>query len=121
MKRENHEAPSIVNLVEDICINSIHLLTDIFTLFSLEMKLAGRSLRTIVVFGLISMILLLSSWFCMIGALVAWLVSLKISITLSFAMLSAVNFLMTSILILLIIRLSKDLSFRETRKQLELT
>ena len=97
---------------------SLDILKEIFNLFILEVKLAGRSLAMIVIMVIIAALLLLSSWFCLLGALVSWLLTLHISLVLSLSLASAINFMIAILIGIYIAKISTHLRFKETRRQL---
>jgi|LakMenEpi03Aug12_release.lakeMendotaPanAssembly.Ray.scaffolds.fasta_scaffold735956_2 hypothetical protein len=109
---------SFITSIENIWKYSLDILKEIFNLFILEVKLAGRSLAMIVIMVIIAALLLLSSWFCLLGALVSWLLTLHISLVLSLSLASAINFMIAILIGIYIAKISTHLRFKETRRQL---
>lgn len=110
--------PGILNSAENIWKNSIGIVKDIFSLFALEVKLAGRSIAIILVLVVLTSLLLLSSWFSLLGALITWLTSIHFSLMTSLLIVSAINLLIAIATGFYIVRVSNNLQFKETRKQL---
>ncbi len=119
MENENLEPTSTIQSLEHIWKYSLGIIKDIFKLFILEVKLAGRSLATILILVVIASLLLLSSWFCLLGALTIWIMSFNLSLVASLFIMSAINLLIVIAIVFSILQLSNNLHFRETRKQLE--
>ena len=118
MKDDNLEQPSLLTSVEHIWKYSLDILKDIFKLFTLEVKLAGKSLATILILIVLAALLLLSSWFSLLGATVVWLMTFHISLVASLVLMSAINLTIAIGIAFYIAKISNNLQFKETRRQL---
>jgi hypothetical protein len=118
MKEDSFEKKTILDSIENTYKNSLSIIKDIFELFKLEVKLAGRSLAIIVMLIVVTSLLLLATWFSLLGALVAWMVSFHLSVIQSFLIVSAINLFIAFLIGFYIARISKNLKLQETRKQL---
>lgn len=117
MTDEKLENSSMLSAIENICKNSLGIIQDIFNLFALEVKLAGRSLAIILVLLVLTSLLLLATWFSLLGAFATWL-TFHFSLIQSLLIVSAINLIVAILLGIYIARISKKVSFKETRKQL---
>jgi hypothetical protein len=111
---------SLLGMIAHICHYSIDIVKDIFILFTLEGKLASRSLAVILIVALIILSLLLLSWLSLLGAVVAWLTTLHLNLVMALFLVAGFNILIAIALGLYILRISTNLHFKETRRQLEL-
>jgi hypothetical protein len=103
--------------LEQVWKNALGILTDIGKLFALEVKLAGKSLTTIVVMAIFVLFLLLACWFALLAIVILWLIS-HMNITLALLTVIGINFALLLILGFYIKRLYSNLNFKETRDQL---
>lgn len=87
-------------------------------LIGFEARLAGRSVVIISVLSLFVVILLSSTWLGMLAMLFFYLTSLQWSLQQSMLLIIAANILMLVIVWLVIVKVKKNLSFPETRRQL---
>lgn len=106
--------------VERIWKESLDLIQDIFELFMLEIKLAGKSLVNIAVLLLVMVVLLLTTWFGLLGALIFWLVNMHFNLALLLVAASAINLLAAILVGVFVLKNTRNLQFPETRKQLGL-
>lgn len=90
--------------------NSIRLVT-------LEGRLAGLSLAIMVGLGVAVALLLVSAWFLLVAAFAFWLAS-HLGWAGALALVAVLNLAASVPLVLLIIRYSRNLLFRATRRQL---
>lgn len=91
------------------------------SLAKLEAKLARYSIKKIIIFSAISLVIFLSSWFALLALLFVYLISLQFTSLMSMLIVFAVNLFILLILIAYTLSLKKDLSFSATRRQLKLT
>jgi hypothetical protein len=106
--------------LRDIWRYSIGIIKDIFKLFSLEVKLAGKSLAILLILTAFIALLLISGWLTLLGAITVWLMRFHITLSLSLLLMSAFNFIVALIIVYFIVKLSTNLQFKETRKQLRI-
>jgi uncharacterized membrane protein YqjE len=120
MQNDNlgHANPSIP--LKNIWQYSIGIIKDIFKLFSLEVKLAGKSLAILLILIALIALLLISAWLSLLGAVIVWLMHFHINLSLSLLLMSAFNFILALAIVYSIIKISTNLQFKETRKQLEM-
>lgn len=118
--KDELENNSLLTSIEHIWKYSFSIFQDIFKLFALEIKLAGKSLAVIFILVVIAALLLISSWFSLLGVVISWLLTLHISLILSLLLVSAINLIIAIGIGIYIFRISNNLHFNETRKQLEL-
>lgn len=109
---------NLLTSIEHIWKESLYLVKDIIKLFSLEVRLAGKSLAMIIILAISVILLLFSSWLSFLGVIIIWLQH-HISLILSLLLVSALNLFIAIIVIYYITKLSSNLQFHETRKQLE--
>jgi hypothetical protein len=88
-------------------------------LLSLETRRAGLALVWMVAFGAIAAILVVTSWLGLMAALALWAVSLGIPWVTAVTVISLANLLAAAIMTYVCIRMSRDLLFPATRRQLE--
>ncbi|MBA2654737.1 MAG: phage holin family protein [Gammaproteobacteria bacterium] len=120
MNDNNFEHTRLLTSVEHIWKYSLGVVRDIFKLFALEVQLAGRSLAIIIILAIVATLLLLSSWFSLLGALLTWIMTFHLSLIVGLLILSAINLIIAIAIGLYIVRISNNLHFKETRKQLEM-
>jgi hypothetical protein len=120
MTDEELENSSFLSAIENIWKNSLGVVSDIFQLFKLEVKLAGRSLAIILMLIVIASLLLLSSWFSLLGAFATWLTTLHFTLIQSLLIVAAINLTVAILVAFYIARISSNLQFNETRKQLSI-
>ncbi len=120
MTHEKLENSSLLSAIENIWKNSLGVVNDIFKLFKLEVKLAGRSLAIILMLIAIASLLLISSWFALLGAFATWLTVVHFTLIQALLIVAAINFIIAIFLAFYIARISSNLQFNETRKQLSI-
>jgi uncharacterized membrane protein YqjE len=114
------EQEGLITTIEHIWSYSWGIIRDILRLFTLEVKLAGKSLATILMLIVIGALLLVSFWLSILGAIIAALVSFHLNAVLSLLLLSAINLIAAIAIGIYIVKISSNLRFKETRKQLDL-
>lgn len=96
----------------------VSLFSNITTLVSIEARLAGKSILSIVVLSLFLASLLTTMWICILALAFVYLVSLHISIMISLTILLLSNLILFCIIVLIIARKRNKLLFPMTRQQL---
>lgn len=100
--------------------NSVRrVFSDLFRLFSLEVRRAGLTLMWMVALGAMAAILLVAAWLGLMVALALWAVSLGVSWTSAVVVISLVNLLAAAASLFVCIMMSRNLLFPATRRQLE--
>lgn len=116
-KAKEKEGGAIINfivMVSKIASMASHLVE----LISYETKLAHGSFFKAVILALMTGLLLTTTWVCLLGILVYYLVMMQVSLPLSLLIVIVINILLTIIVLLLFLRSKDELSFRESRKAL---
>jgi|SRR5882672_4896752 len=90
------------------------LVHDQFALAALETKLAGKSLVSMVVTGVMAAALLISAWLGLVGVAVLWLIGLGVSPSAALLLAVAANLAFALILFERIRRYSRNLAFPRT-------
>ncbi len=114
-------APTEAGLVDEVKILWHELramVHDQLTLAALETRLAGRSLVTMIVAGVMVAVLLISAWLGLMGAAVLWLVSIGVMASIAMLFAVAANLVFAVILHELIRRQSRHLQFPATLRSL---
>lgn len=99
---------------------SIEILRDIFSLFGLELQLAGRNLFSISILALLAILFLLTTWLSFSFIIVAWLVGSGLSILAAVSILMFFNLFLLIISGILIFLCFRNVDFKETRQQIHL-
>jgi uncharacterized membrane protein YqjE len=94
------------------------LLSSILDLFTLEARRAGLTLVLMVACGAIGAILLVAAWLGLMAALTLWAVTAGVSWGAAVAVAALVNLAVAAALFWLCARVSRDLLFPSTRRQL---
>lgn len=115
---EDRFEDSLVGALQNAYNNALSIVRDIFALFTLEVKLAGKSLGIIIILLAVASLFLLATWFSLLGVLAAWLLSLKLTIIQALGIVSAINLFLIIVIAFYIARISKNLKLKETRTQL---
>jgi uncharacterized membrane protein YqjE len=95
------------------------VVSDFLELLSLETRRAGLALVGMVACGAVAAILVVTAWLGFMAALALWAVSLGIPWVTAVAVISLANLLAAAITTYVCIRMSRDLLFPATRRQLE--
>jgi uncharacterized membrane protein YqjE len=102
--------------------NSVRrIFSDLFQLFSLEVRRAGLTFVWMVALGAIVAMLIVTAWLGLMGALALWAVSLGLTWTSAMIAIALVNILMAAIVMISCVTISRNLLFPATRRQLEAT
>lgn len=94
------------------------LLSNFLDLFTLEARRAGLTLVLMLVCGAVGAILVAAAWLGLMAALALWAISLGISWQAAVAALAFANLAVAGALFWLCARVSRDLLFSATRRQL---
>jgi uncharacterized membrane protein YqjE len=98
------------------------IVSDIFHLASAEAALAKQSLANIVLLSFVFGALFTSTWLCLIGLIVAFLMSfLQLSLFSSLAIVSVLNIALIAVAAVVFLKLKGNLFFRATRNQISST
>lgn len=111
---------ALINLVLGIPV-LLSLTKKIGTLVGYEARLAGRSILGMIMLILLSVILLSTTWLCLLAMLFVYLMSLHWSMQIILLTLVGVNVFILLIVFCLLIKHKKRLCFPETRYLLEET
>ena len=93
--------------------------SDLFRLFSLEVRRAGLTLMWMVALGAMAAILIVTAWLGLMVALALWAVSLGVTWTSAIVAISLVNLLAAAASLFVCVTMSRNLLFPATRRQLE--
>ena len=94
------------------------LLSSILDLFTLEARRAGMTLVLMLACGTIGAILVVAAWLGLMAALALWAVTLGVSWEAALAAVAIANLAIAGALFWLCVRVSRDLLFAATRRQL---
>jgi uncharacterized membrane protein YqjE len=97
------------------------VISDFLELLSLETRRAGLTLVWMVACGTVAAILIVTAWFGFMAALALWAVSLGIPWVAAVTVIASANLLAAAIVASACMRMSRDLLFPATRRQLEAT
>ncbi len=93
--------------------------SDLFRLFSLEVRRAGLTFVWMVALGAMAAMLIVAAWLGLMGALALWAVSLGLTWISALVVLALVNLVTAAMAIFFCVILSRNLLFPATRRQLE--
>jgi len=100
--------------------NSVRrIFSDLFRLFSLEVRRAGLTFVWMVALGAIVAMLVVTAWLGLMGALALWAVSLGLTWASAMIAIALANILMAAIVMISCVTISRNLLFPATRRQLE--
>jgi hypothetical protein len=116
-KRKSQSIKGIIKLIL-IFSNVTSLISNLARLVSLEARLAGRSILSVVFFAIFFSILLAASWACVLALIYVYFVSLHWSPMETLFLMVAINLLSLLIMGLIISRVKKNILFPETCQQL---
>jgi hypothetical protein len=109
----------VLDELSDTFASARRVISDFLELLSLETRRAGLTLVWMVACGAVAAILAVTAWLGVMAALALWAVSLGISWEIAVAAISLANLLAAVIIALACMRMSRDLLFSATRRQLE--
>jgi len=95
------------------------VISDFLELLSLECRRAGLALVWMVACGAVAAILFVTAWLGSMAALALWAVSLGIPWATAITVISVANLLAAAIVTYVCLRMSRELLFTATRRQLE--
>lgn len=94
------------------------VVSDLFRLFSIEVRRAGLTLVWMVALGAITALLVVTAWIGLMSALLLWVVSLGASWTSALVAISLANLLAAATCIVVCVMMSRNLLFPATQRQL---
>jgi hypothetical protein len=103
----------------DTFASARRVISDFLELLSLECRRAGIALVWMVGCGVVAAILFVTAWLGAMAALALWAVSLGIPWTTAVAAIAVANLLAAAIVTYVCTRMSRELLFAATRRQLE--
>lgn len=112
------KALGIVFILKDLLQAYLKRLSDLSELAGLEAKLAGRTLITLVLLGVLMVFLILSTWFSLLLLLFVFLIYLHCSLILASSIITGLNVVALVILYFSMVKIKKNLYFPATRRQL---
>ena len=95
------------------------VVSDLFRLFSLEVRRAGLTLVWMVALAVMAALLMVTAWLGLMGALAFWTVSLGMTWIGAMVAIAVLNLVTAAIVIFSCVTLSRALLFPATRRQLE--
>lgn len=95
------------------------VVSDVFRLFSLEVRRASLTLMWMVALGAIAAILVVTAWLGLMVALALWAVSLGVTWIGAIVAISLANLLVAAASLFVCVAMSRNLLFPATRRQLE--
>jgi uncharacterized membrane protein YqjE len=110
---------SVLDELSDAFASARRAISDFLELLSLETRRAGLTLVWMAACGVIAAILVVTAWLGFMAALALWAVSLGVSWVTAVTVISSANLLAAAAMTFVCIRISRDLLFPATRRQLE--
>jgi uncharacterized membrane protein YqjE len=95
--------------------------SDLSQLAHLEAKLAKQSLVNLIILALVLGGLLTTTWLCLLGLLVTYLMSIQFSLLAALGIATLLNLILLAIVGLVMLKLKNNLFFPATRRQLNNT
>jgi len=95
------------------------VLSDLFRLFSLEVRRAGLTFVWMVALAAMAAMLIVTAWLGLMGALALWAVSLGWTWTSTMVAIAMANLVTAAIVLFSCLSISRNLLFPATRRQLE--
>lgn len=117
--KENQTESSFITALVRFLQNLALLTEEIVELAKLELRLAGKSLALIIAFYCAIAFFFLSAWFFLLAAL-AVLLAAKFGWLFSLLMVAGFNFVLILVMVMLIAKYKRYLTFPATRRQLNL-
>jgi uncharacterized membrane protein YqjE len=112
-------AKGIVGELSGAFASARGMLSNLLDLFTLEVRRAGLTLALMLACGALGAILIAAAWLGLMAALVLWAVALGITWEAALAAAAVANLAVAGALFWLCARVSRDLLFAATRRQLE--
>ena len=109
----------VLKELSDTFASGRRVFSDFLELLSLETRRAGLTLAWMVACGAVAAILVVTAWLGFMAALALWAVSLGVPWAAAVTVISLANLLAAAIMTFVCIRMSRDLLFPATRRQLE--
>lgn len=111
-------AAGILGSIGNIVVSVRRAAANLLELFTFEIRRAGQTLMWLVALGAVAALLIITAWFGLMAALVLWIVSLGVTWAVAIAAIALLNLLVAGLVIVFCVRLSRNLLFPATRRQL---
>lgn len=108
----------ILGGIANVLASMRRVFSDLFRLFSLEVRRAGLTLMWMAALGAIAAMLLVTAWIGLMSALLLWVVSLGASWTSALVAISLANLFAAATSIVVCVMMSRNLLFPATQRQL---
>jgi uncharacterized membrane protein YqjE len=108
----------IIGGVADAFNSVRRVFSDLFRLFSLEVRRAGLTLMWMVALGVLAAMLMATAWLSLMAALALWAVSLGLTWISAMVAIALANLATAAIIAFSCVSLSRNLLFPATRRQL---
>lgn len=108
----------ILGGIANVLASMRRVISDLFHLFSLEVRRAGLTLMWMAALGAIAAMLIVAAWISLMCALALWIVSLGASWTSALVAISLANLFAAATSIVVCVIMSRNLLFPATRRQL---
>lgn len=118
---DNENQESLTQATAKLFQAGIALVLELWELAALELRLAGKSLISIVMLSIFLAILVFVLWIFLMAVCVAWLVSLQLTWTIAFLIIALGHMIAIFVILGLLARAKYRLTLPETRKQLGLS
>jgi len=121
--REHAEATpppteGIIGGIANAFTSARQVVSDLFRLFSLEVRRAGLTLVWMVALAVMAALLMVTAWLGLMGALAFWAVSLGMTWIGAMVAIAVLNLITAAIAVFSCVALSRNLLFPATRRQL---
>ncbi|MDX1654137.1 MAG: hypothetical protein R3310_02870 [Candidatus Competibacteraceae bacterium] len=118
MTEQQEQTGSLITSLSALGRTLLGLMTDALQLLAAEARLAGLSLAAMVAAGIALAAVGTGSWLAVVAALAVWLVRLGLAWEVALLLVAVLNLAMALILLKTMAVLSRNLTFRATRRHL---
>ena len=115
---EEEKKTSYFGLIKNLFQTSFNLVGDTISLANAEAKLAGISVKYLILLSIVQIALLTSSWCGLCAILVCTLVYFKLSWLIALCIVTGVNLLIVIGVLIAMLKLKENLTFKATRRHL---
>src|SRR5580700_2626450 len=115
---ENSDEPNLIQVLINLISAYFKRLNDLFHLAELEARLAVKTLVNIIFLSFVLCMLIISAWLCALTMLFVYLVSLHFSLLSAACIITFVNIFLITAIVIVILKIKKNLFFPATRKHL---
>lgn len=115
----NESSPYLSEIIKNTVQIFLKLINDYKRLISAEMQLAGKSLINIFILALLMLVILITTWMCVLGIAIFYLRLWDWGWIASLLWVMGLNLMVLCILVWWIFKLKANLSFKATRRQLQ--